>query len=883
MKKIISFSILLFFVFHSVSGQEKMPGNGLDSLQNTTGGKGKIAGIIVDSASGLPVEFVTLALIRTSDNKAIDGTLTDDKGRFTLSKTPSGTFKLSIVFIGYKNKDILLDIDEKKEIHDLGKIDLSSLEQTTQEVLVEGKRVLIEEKVDRIVYNAENDATNKGGDATDVLRKAPMLSVDMDGNLSLRGSGNVRVLINNKPSTIMATNLADALKQIPADQIKSVEVITSPSAKYDAEGSAGIVNIILKKNNLEGFSLGVDASGGIRGSSFGINGSYKKGRMGFSLGGHGRLGYNIPGNFENNQLTTSKTGQQIRNKQEARTQNNMAFGSYVLGWDYDINKNNSINASVKYSLRNMINLQHDLYTRTYINDTLSSVNRREVEAKDLSNTVDASLTYTHLFSKPQREFSLLTLLSRNSRNNSFNNDIYNDNSTLASPNTITNTNKSYNQEVTVQADYQEPIGKSQLVEVGAKNIMRTVSSEYQTNKTFNGSPNAVSPGLSNVFNYNQNITAGYATYTLSFLKTYSLKAGARYEYTNINANYENAVVSNVNIPGYNVFVPSLNISKKVSKTSTIKASYNRRIQRPSLQFLNPNTQASNPLNATVGNPYLSPEYTNNYELSFSTFTKIGSFSLASFMRNTTGAIQSVRDVYGDTIRTTYQNIGEENAYGFNLFANINVSKKFTLNGGADVYYAVLKNNVPDPLYNASNQGWVASGRISGSYELTRGWGLQLFSFYRGRQVQLQGYQGGFGIYSLSLKKDFNNKKGSIGFGAENFFTPSFKIRNELHSPVIQQNTVTTLHNMNFKINLSYRIGKVSGDEKRKRRKTINNDDLKDGGDTNPGAGGAGAPATQSTGAGSGAPGGGGRPSNPQNGSNVPATPPSNPSGVPPAK
>ncbi len=264
----------------------------------------------------------------------------------------------------------------------------------------------------------------------------------------------------------------------------------------------------------------------------------------------------------------------------------------------------------------------------------------------------------------------------------------------------------------------------------------------------------------------------------------------------------------------------------------LKASYNRRIQRPSIQYLNPNIQVSNPLNYTIGNPYLKPEYSNNYELAYNTYIKKSSFIFSGFVRNTNHAIQSVRDTIGsDTIRTTYQNIGQENAYGLNFFTNIAISNKFTLNGGTDVYYATLKNNNPNPLYTASNQGWVASYRLSATYNLTKTMALQAFGFYRGRQVQLQGYQGGFGIYSLSLKKDFANKKGSIGFGAENFFTPSFHIRSELNSPVINQTSTTVLHNMNFKINFSYRIGKM-GDDKKKKRKSVNNDDLKEENDGN---------------------------------------------------
>jgi hypothetical protein len=192
----------------------------------------------------------------------------------------------------------------------------------------------------------------------------------------------------------------------------------------------------------------------------------------------------------------------------------------------------------------------------------------------------------------------------------------------------------------------------------------------------------------------------------------------------------------------------------------------------------------------------------------------------------------------NVIRTTYQNIGQEDAYGLSVFANVNLGGKLSLNGGTDVFYSVLSNNVADPLYNASNEGWVASYRLFGNYNFAENWGFQFFGFYRGNRVQLQGSQGGFGIYSLAIKRDFADKRGSVGFGAENFFTPEFRIKSELVSPVLRQTSINTMRNMSFRLNFSYRIGKLGTDENsaRRRRKSISNDDLKSGGDGQEGGG-----------------------------------------------
>ena len=866
MKKIL---FLLTFIIASEYSFAQFPGGGFGGFgggngnkretaipgtanDNTPRGTGKIMGYLVDSAATKAVEFASIALTNLATKKVVDGTTADEKGKFALTRLATGDYKLTISFMGFSNKVVDNLKIEKGTVIDLGVVKMSASTKVLEEVTVTGQRALIEDKVDRLVYNAEKDITNKGGDATEVLRKVPLLSVDLDGNVSLKGSQSVKVLINNKPSTIIAASVADALKQIPSDMIKSVEVITSPSAKYDAEGSAGIINIITKKNNLQGLTLNIESSVGVRGANLSLNGNYRKGNMGFSLGGFGRANYNVSGRFDNTQITTGADGLKTTTTQGAETRNGGAFGQYQLGWDYDINKFNSLTASLRLGVRNQDSYQDRLRSQTVFG-TNSYSSSKDVNTKDLSNTIDLNLDYTHTFKKPQQEFSILTQYSRNNRTNDFftNNLNVNDFSIL---NRLKNQNDSYNQEMTIQADYQTPITKLQMIEFGVKGIFRQVASDYQ----YFFSPNAsseyvVSPNklLSNTLDYNQNITAAYTSYTMSTKSRYSFKIGARYEHTDITAKLKEGAA--INIPSYDVLVPSINVSKTIKGGTTFKLAYNRRIQRPSIQFLNPNINAANPLSISYGNPYLQPEYTNNYEASVNTFFGNAFLNLSVFTRNSSDAIESVRDVVGrDTIRTTYQNIGKQNATGFNVFANVNLSNKFSLGGGTDVYYATLTNNVPNPLYSASNEGWVAGYRMFSSYTIGNGWGLQAFAFFRSRQVQLQGSQGGFGIYSLSAKKDFKNKKGSIGFGAENFFASEFKIQNEINSPIIAQQSTTILRNMNFKINFSYRIGKMTfGDTKKK--KSVNNDDLKDG---ESGGGAAAQPQPQQ---GGGARTGGGRP------------------------
>ncbi|WP_293684062.1 MULTISPECIES: TonB-dependent receptor [unclassified Spirosoma] len=823
-----------------------IPGTSSDTSPR---GNAKLTGVVTDSTSGKPVEFASIALIDSKTKKTIDGTVADDKGKFTLNKLPEGDFQLLISFVGYRNKTISsVKLNRKGDV-DLGAVKLSADVRTLKEVEVVGQASLVEEKVDRLVYNAEKDITAKGGDATDVMRKVPLLSVDLDGNVSLRGSSNVRVLINNKPSTIVASSVADALKQIPADMIKTVEVITSPSAKYDAEGSAGIINIITKKNTLQGFTLNLDTGAGNRGANLGLNGNLRTGKMGFSLSGFGRANYNVVGSFANAQKTFGSNGT-TTTEQSADTRNHGLFGQYTLGWDYDISKNSAITASLRYGARNNYVNQDNFITRT-ISPTsyFPVVSDRNVLTKDLSGTVDANIDYTRTF-KPQQELSFSTQYSRNNRNNDFTADIMSspDFSTIASR--LQNLNNSYNQESTVQGDYQTPIGKNQLIEFGGKGIFRQVESAYSYNvATGSGAFVADPTRTANTLNYDQTIGAGYVSYTLTTKNKYTIKAGTRYEHTTINANYSQSQTGDqsvkagqdLGIPSYNNFVPSVNISKSLKGGKTIKLAYNRRLQRPGIQFLNPNVNTSNPTNITKGNPYLSPELTDNFELSGSAYVKSVYLNVALFARQTNNSITSVRDTIttglgqvtnptlSQAIQTTYLNIGRESAYGTNIFGNATLFSKWQLGGGVDVYYAYLTNNNSLPAYNATNSGWVVTGRFFTNVTLKNGWGMQGFGFIRGKQIQLQGYQGGFAFYSLGVKKDLKDKRGSFGIAAENFFNMPFTIRSESSSPLFAQSSSTSLYNAGIRANFSYKFGKLSFDQpQRKRGRSVDNDDLKAG-------------------------------------------------------
>lgn len=823
---LIFICILVLYTSHSFAQQ---------NLNQDT--PARIIGLAKDFKTGQPVAYATAALYKYGTDTNVAGAVADADGKFYIVGFAIGEYELKISFLGFETfSKTGIIITSAEGDYDLGELEMNDEGVALEGVTVQGQRDLIEERVDRTIYKAENDKTTAGGDATDVLRRVPMLSVDLDGNVSMRGSGNILVLIDNRPSAIAASSIADALRQIPADEIKAVEVITSPSARFDAEGTSGVINIVTKKNNLQGMTLNVNSGVGLRGSNLGLNGSARKGKFGFSLGGYGRAGYNILGRFENEQLLINPSGTPTTISQSADTERENLMGRYNFGVDYSIDKFNFITGAVNFGLRNSNNYQNNFLSQTFANGILTRSALRQTDTKDRSNSIDVSLNYTKTFEKKGKEFSILTLYSLNNRENSFVNTLFN--SDLATINSrLKNDNPSKNEEFTIQLDFVSPLGSNgnQILEYGAKNILRKAYSEFAYFEAAGSEGEYVinpNPTFNNEFNYDQNVTAGYVSFTTTFLKKYTLKPGVRYEYTTINADFKTELTAV--IPSYGTIVPSLNLSRKLANGNMIKAAYNRRIQRPSLRFLNPNIEASNPLQTSQGNPLLDPELTDNYEIGYSTFIKGTTINFTGFFRNTTGSIQAIRNVSeGGIISTTFENIGQEQALGLSIFTNINISNKFSLNGGVDTFYAMLDNNLTDPLFAASNTGFVISGRMFGNYTLPKNWQVQLFTFARGNQVQLQGTSGGFAAYGLSMNKQFKEKRGSVGFGVENFLAKEFVIRNQTITPTIIQNSTSALRNMNFKVNFSYRIGKLSMDQGGPRkRKSVNNDDLKGGGDDN---------------------------------------------------
>ncbi len=662
---------------------------GVIAQQTPNTGSGKITGRIIDSATKQPVEYASISLALQENGKEVNGATTDDKGVFTLTGISDGTYKVLVFFIGYKTTESdNLIISKAKPTISLGDIKLSSTAGKIAEVTVEADQRTVENKIDKTIYHVDKDITSQTGVATDILKKIPEVSVDVDGNVELQGNSNIRFLINGKPSTIFGNNLTDVLQSIPASQIQSIEVITSPGAKYDAQGTGGIINIILKKSTVQGINGSVSLSGGTRLENGSFNLNARKGNFGAHayFSGNGMIPSTTPSNM-------TRTGQDTLNQTAILNQNSTSQysrygGQSGIGFDWELTPKNTIsgNAGFSYFGNNNVGTTN---RASIIQDNFGNVLSDENDIINNSSNFHAQFVnwdadYKKTFDREDQELDISVNSStgiggsyyKQTQTHVFNDSTFN---------SSYGNNPGFDKETDFSIDYTQPLDSSITLETGAKAVINEINSvsnvylldpisdDYNYNTT-----------QSSALDYKDNIYAGYLSGSFKLFKWLDAKAGVRYEYTQINANFSNS--GNVNINPYGTLVPSGVISHTFKNKQTLKIAYSRRIERPDYFDLNPFINASDPKNITTGNPALQPEIGDKIELGYSkNFEKGGNLYLSFFYRINTHDIQPFTTFYptykvGDSTYTNVAvtqaaNIGREENYGLSIFGQIPIHKK----------------------------------------------------------------------------------------------------------------------------------------------------------------------------------------------------------------
>ena len=796
-----------------------------------------VKGITIDSATNKPLGYVTVALVDAATQKSVKGGLTGDDGSFELKSVVGKTYQLSFVSVGYKSK--VVNITAADAMVNAGKITLSPSSNQLHEVSVTAVKPLMKRDVDGITYDVQADPDSKALSALDMMRKVPLLSVDGNDNIKLRGNGNYKILINGKESALVAKNPSDVLKSMPATNIEKIEVITTPPAKYDAEGLAGIINIITKKNADQGYNIGLNTRfNSVYGEGYNLNGTLKQGKFGMSFfGGFGSNGEltNTLGSTENIFASHTNIIQSSIIQSGLTTQK----GHYNYGGSelsYEIDTLNLLTASIELfsnsqSQNNRQNSNTDtlgIPTQAYLlqnagNGTFTGFDAALNYQLGFKNSKDRLLTFSYKFSySPNKQFNDNEFVDR-----------FNYSQTRFPD--YQQYNNAGNKDHTIQVDYAGALTRQVSVEAGAKAILRNNYSNYHVDDRDSTTRQFVTnTNQTNDFNYHQDVLSVYNSYQLKMDK-WTGKAGLRLEHTHINADFVSSGVTAT--PGYNNLIPSVSIQRNF-KTSSINFGFTQRIQRPGIYQLNPFVDRTNPTFINTGNPGLKPELDNTFELNYSNFTK-NAINVGVNYAFSNNSIQNVSSLHQentgnktDTVTyTTFENLGTNRTLGLNINTNMALTKQFTISLEGQLNRVWLSGTFNGSLYH--NSGFTGDAFGNTRYKFNKGFALSLSGGFYSGNVNLQGKSSTYIFSQFLFSKELFNKKMTIVFVANNPTAKFNYYRSTISSVDFYQTSYNQNYYRSFAIRLNFRIGKLNSEIK-KNQHGINNDDTKGGGKSSSG-------------------------------------------------
>lgn len=724
----------------------------LQGQQNNT-----IKGKVVEEGSNYPIAFATVMVGNPTTKSAITGTTTLEDGTFEFTFTTTDYY-IEISFIGFKKKTITPP-NTKQSTVDLGVITLAQDAQQLEEVVVAGEVSQTEFKLDKRVFNVGKDLSTTGASALDVLNNVPSVNVDIEGAISLRGSSGVQVLVNGKPS-IMASDENNALGTLTADMIEKVEVITNPSAKYDAEGTSGIINIVLKKEERKGLngSLSVN-TGAPNNHSIGLslNSRSEKWNLFTQLG----AGYKEMPNDTESINTDLRDGSRVTSVGEEFR--NETFYNLILGTDYFINKTSVITLSGNVSYEEEDQPSTTLFgafdgdnnlisqwERTEVTDAGNPKYQYELQyKKDFEDDEDHDLLFSALgnfFGKDQSsDFADVTLTGEDQDNQQ-------------------KTRTDFKESVyTFKLDYTKPFTDALTMESGAQYVMNDVSNDYEVQNLENGSF-VTDTGLTNIFEYNQKVLAAYGTASFEAEK-WGIKAGLRIENTDLNTLLANTGESNDQ--NYTDLFPSAHASYKFTDRISLQAGYSKRIYRPRLWDLNPFFNIRNNFNIRQGNPDLLPEYTDSYELTSIFFIGKTAMNFGVFHRITNDVIERI-SLFENNVNTTIpENVGTSNATGIEFNTKYSPTSWLTLN--ADFNYSYLDRNgtFEDNVFDFTTDQW--SSKINSKFKMPLEIDFEATGNYRSSFETVQGERADNWFVDLGIRKKLLKGKAVLSMSVRDLF------------------------------------------------------------------------------------------------------------------
>lgn len=796
--------------------------------QTTSNLSYKVQGHVIDSVTTETIPYTTVSVYETANpNIYVKRIASGVKGEFELNLNKIGNYILSFESVGMKRKLCNIAILPKQNIVDMKDIKMISSDKMLKEITVIAAKPLVKVDLDKISYDTKSDPESQSTNVLEILKKVPLVTVDGDDKIQLKGSSDFKVYINGKASGMVTRNPSLILKSMPASSIKNIEVITEPGAKYDAEGIGGIINIVTD-HSIKGLTgsvrTKVNSKGGYGG---GLYLSTKTGKFGLTT--------NL--NYLNDRDPNSST---VSEKENLNSQTTKYISKNTLTNSNDQFYYGNIEASYEFDSLNLVSFAIGGYTGNGSSHDLSQtysmdVNRNNISAfkQQINNNfsvggIDLSLDYQHTFRKPEQLLTLSYKLSQTPNSN----DSYSELSGLMNY-------SSYNQHIqtdaegnehTFQVDYTEPFNKMNVVEFGAKYIIRLNSSVntylFQEDSTQAWKP--MSNQSNNNLNQTQNILGAYGSYTLK-LEKFSIRTGLRFENTGSNIVLTD---TNFHLNFFNL-VPAITLSYKFSEYSNLKLSYNQRISRPGIYYLNPFLDNSNPNSLNQGNPDLKPEVDNSFTLNYSLVIPKITVNSSLFASFTNNSIESISKSINDSvIYSTYKNIGYSRNTGLSVYGNWQPCNSVRINLNGNFGYRLLATNDGSEL---NSKGFEYNFRVGSQITLPFEIKWNMIAGYYSPRNFIQGDISGELKYSTSFSRDFFNKKINLSLRASNFMYEKLEYKRFTYTQDYTSNSKTSIIGRSFGLTVSYKFGKLD-DRIKKVERTITNDDVKGGGGQNGGGG-----------------------------------------------
>lgn len=722
--------------------------------------KGKIKGILWEQTSKAPLPFATISIFSERDS-LVGGGISDENGKFMI-EIPLGKYYGLIEFMGFESvKTPIFELSRENTLQDLGEILMNIVASDLNEVVVQGEKTIMELALDKRVFNVGKDLANAGGNASDILMNLPSISVDSQGNVLLRGSSNVRILIDGKPSGLVSFKGGSGLRQLPANLVERVEVITNPSARYEAEGMAGVINIILKKDASRGFNGSFDVvTGAPINLGFSANLNYRKNKINWFINygiayrilpSVGKIYQEVYG--KDTTFITSQT-----REGNVESVNNNLRG----GLDYFFNEKSIFTASYLWRRSDVRRITDNRY-EDYINSitNFQSFTTRRQDEKEREPNSEILLSYKKNFEKKGHELTTAFTYLNYWENSD---QIYTQNtfSPLGTPISGANLiqyslNDEYENQYLAQLDYTKPFGKDGKFESGFRTSFREMKNDYLvTQEDENGLASPIL-GLDNVFIYDENILAAYGIFGNKINKI-SYQAGLRAEYTDVNTVLEETNESNPR--KYTNLFPSAHVTYNLTEENAFQFSYSRRVRRPVYNDLSPYVTLSDARNFFSGNPDLNPQFTDALELGHIKYFENGTLFSTVYYRITQDKIDRIRSVDPNGNATTIPfNLNGENAFGLEFSADYKLTPWWKIDLNVNFFYADIDGRNIQPDFAATTYSWLL--RQTSRFTLRNGLDIQFRGNYEARQKTAQGVRKGIVFFDFSVAKAVLNQRGNL--------------------------------------------------------------------------------------------------------------------------